>query len=339
MVSARPGPSSAKTPIYRPTILDVAKRAGVSRQTVTRAMNDMSGISVATKDRVLLAARTLGYRPSRYGRGLAGYEHRNLGLVVDSSLSPYYAELASVVVSHAGAQGWNVLLLDCSLIGQRSLLSSMSGQIDVLIGDVSLPELELSPTLPGVPVVSADLRGATNASCGVVVDHRPGLHEAVDRLLRHDVRHPVMLDSAISREPTAFAKDFVQIMRGHGIDPPIRNAGSRMSDGINATKNILRSLPSTDAIMCAQDVTAFGVLRTLREHGREVPKTVRVIGNGGLAAGTYVVPRLTSLTIDIKEIAVALVDIALGVFDGRVLPGAHTARRTSKQRLTIRESG
>ena len=54
----------------RAGILDVAERAGVSRQTVTRAMNDMPGINAATKQRVLEAARELHYRPSRFGRGL-----------------------------------------------------------------------------------------------------------------------------------------------------------------------------------------------------------------------------------------------------------------------------
>ncbi|MCU1528027.1 MAG: LacI family transcriptional regulator, partial [Frondihabitans sp.] len=70
------------TPGAPATIIDVAAAAGVSRQTVTRAMNDMPGISVATKARVLAAAAELAYRPSRFGRGLVSGGTKQLGLVI-----------------------------------------------------------------------------------------------------------------------------------------------------------------------------------------------------------------------------------------------------------------
>ena len=87
------------------TINDVAAAAGVSRQTVTRAMNAMPGIMPATKDRVLAAAQRLRYRPSRFGRGLVKAEHRTLGLVLDDLTNPFYPELASAVIGAAGRAG------------------------------------------------------------------------------------------------------------------------------------------------------------------------------------------------------------------------------------------
>ena len=66
----------------RATIIDVAARAGVSRQTVSRALNDMPGISGETRERVLAAAKELNYRPSRFGRGLVEQGPTTLGLVV-----------------------------------------------------------------------------------------------------------------------------------------------------------------------------------------------------------------------------------------------------------------
>ena len=86
------------TSARRATIIDVAARAGVSRQTVSRAMNDLPGISAATRDRVLAAAKELNYRPSRFGRGLVEQGPPTLGLVVGSLSNSYYAELGAAVV-------------------------------------------------------------------------------------------------------------------------------------------------------------------------------------------------------------------------------------------------
>ena len=75
----------------RATIIDVAARAGVSRQTVSRALNDMPGISGETRERVLAAAKELNYRPSRFGRGLVEQGPTTLGLVVGRLSNTYYA--------------------------------------------------------------------------------------------------------------------------------------------------------------------------------------------------------------------------------------------------------
>ena len=88
----------------RTTIIDVAERAGVSRQTVSRAMNGMPGISTATRTTVLEAAKELNYRPSRFGRGLVEQGPTTLGLVVSDLSNSYFAELGAAVLDiHAAS--------------------------------------------------------------------------------------------------------------------------------------------------------------------------------------------------------------------------------------------
>ncbi|HYI60142.1 MAG TPA: LacI family DNA-binding transcriptional regulator, partial [Microlunatus sp.] len=121
------------------TINDVAAAAGVSRQTVTRAMNAMPGISPETRDRVLVAARELSYRPSRFGRGLVKADHRMLGLVLDDLTNPFYPQLASAVTGAAAAAGWNVVLTDMTHAADReTLLADLAHQVDAVIGYVRL---------------------------------------------------------------------------------------------------------------------------------------------------------------------------------------------------------
>src|SRR5699024_7828145 len=93
---ARLGTMSAMS--RRATIIDVAQRAGVSRQTVSRAMNDLPGISAGTREKVLAAAQELNYRPSRFGRGLVEQGPVTLGLVVEDLSNAYFAELGAAVV-------------------------------------------------------------------------------------------------------------------------------------------------------------------------------------------------------------------------------------------------
>ena len=324
----------------RVTIVDVAELARVSRQTVTRAMNDMPGISARTKARVLTAAQELGYHPSRFGRGLVRHDHRTLGLVINNLLNPYYPELASAVVARAAERGWTVVLLDCKgEHDQRTMITQMADQVDALIGYIALSARELDASMPGVPVVRMDAGDKDVAPCGIVFDHRPGIGQAVDHLVTGGARRPVMLDSSGPGGLSTRARDFVRLLADRGIDAPVLHAGGDgLEDGIRAATEIITTMPRTDAIMCFNDITAFGVLKALRQHHRDVPHDVRVIGMDGLAADTYVTPQLTSLALDMTEVAAVAVDIALGRLDGSITAGSRAARRRIRHRLVVRES-
>src|SRR5882757_10186848 len=88
----------------RATIEDVAKLAGVSRQTVSRAVNDMAEITPSTKQRVLDAVRTLGYRPSRFARGLVKQDTTTIGLIVSDLVNPFFPEVAAGVLAAARSE-------------------------------------------------------------------------------------------------------------------------------------------------------------------------------------------------------------------------------------------
>jgi LacI family transcriptional regulator len=92
------------------TINDVARAAGVSRQTVTRALNDMADVSAATRERVITAAQALNYRPNRAAQGLVRGREVAVGLVVSDLRNPYYPELASELTRKAASRGGRVVL-------------------------------------------------------------------------------------------------------------------------------------------------------------------------------------------------------------------------------------
>src|SRR5882724_12949808 len=91
----------------RVTIHDVARSAGVSRQTVSRALNDKAEIDGTTKQRVLDTARELGYRPSRFARGLVRQDTTSIGLVIPDLMNPFFTEVASAALDAARRQDWH----------------------------------------------------------------------------------------------------------------------------------------------------------------------------------------------------------------------------------------
>jgi len=102
------GPPNGRTP--QPTIGDVAHRAGVSRATVSRVLNDYPHVRPTVRTAVLRAVRVLGYRPDHVARSLARRETQTLGLVVADITNPFYAETARAIVETTRGQGYHVIL-------------------------------------------------------------------------------------------------------------------------------------------------------------------------------------------------------------------------------------
>lgn len=325
-------------PRRRATIVDIAVAVGVSRQTVTRAMNDMPGINEATKQRVLDAARELGYRPSRFGRGLVKRGQQTIGLMVQNLTNPYYPELAAAVVAHAARLGWSVMLLDLSKIDdQRAYLTTLAPQVDALVGSVTIPPRELSVILPGVPVVEIDTspEDLPEGWGGVEFVLGPGVREAVAHLVANGARRPVVIDSPGPDRPSPRAMMIVDEWRSHGLSARVIDVErDDVAGGEAATRAHLDEIRTADAIMAFNDFCAFGAMKELRRQNVRVPDDIRVIGLDGLAAGTYTTPELTTLGVDMDEAARSAISILRSMLDGN----PHPRRILLDYRLIARES-
>ncbi|WP_241681376.1 LacI family DNA-binding transcriptional regulator [Pseudactinotalea terrae] len=319
------------------TIIDVAEAAGVSRQTVTRAMNDMPGISRVTKERVLEVAKELSYRPSRYGRGLVGHSRRTIGLVVDDLTNPYYPQLASAVVSSATERGWNVMLAQTAgAADEAALVADLAAQADVLIGYPRTADGAPHDALVGVPFVHVDA-GPSTPGGGVELDATAAMEDLADHLIERGARRPALLDVGTGTVATDRGRSFMRAMATRGV-PAVRQTCelSTFGSGASGARALLAAHPGVDAVMAFNDVMACGVLRAMHESGVEVPGQLRLAGCDGLDLGTVVHPALTTLALDMAEVARAAVGMALGMFEGTVpLEGYRTRVR---HRLLVRSS-
>lgn len=320
------------------TIEDVAAAAGVSRQTVTRAMNDLADISPATRARVLEVARTLRYRPSRFGRGLAKPDQRTVGLVVHDLTNPYYPELASSIVGAASARGWNVVLVDTvHSLDRMADMASLVDQVDVVVGYPWFGPETGRAIYAGVPIVQI---GPPEDSPYAGIDL--GLTTALTALAEHlhavGVRHPVALTPSADDPRTV---EFTALMRGHGLQVRQVVTGAEERDPTAATiAAMLDDGAPVDAILAFNDLLACWAMKALTRAGVRVPEDIRVVGIDGLSLGTMVTPELTTLALDMTEVARVAVELAIALFetDGDGDGDGDPPRRLVEHRLVLRES-
>jgi LacI family transcriptional regulator len=328
------------------TILDVAARAGVSRQTVTRALNDMADVSAATKKRVLEAANELHYRPNRHAQSMVQGRTTTIGLVLEDLSNPYFAELASALSRVAAERDWSVLLCDIGTDPEtsRAQLASIVSRVDALAltgcrSDTLalLPDAVLRPGAFGLPIVMLDGPAHERLDARVVLDVAAGMTAALDHLVATGRRRIAFIDSDIGSDERRTV--YESYLAEHDLDwdrRPDISEDETVEGGMRAAVQLLRQGPDADAALVYNDVMAVGLLKALRQHDRAVPEQMAVVGMDGLDVGRLVSPELTTLVIDKTAIARAAVTLLAQVLTTSRSPVAHEV--TIGLELLIRES-
>ncbi|MEV7141718.1 LacI family DNA-binding transcriptional regulator [Streptomyces tauricus] len=296
------------------TINDVARSAGVSRQTVSRALNDKDEIDGDTKQRVLDTARALGYRPSRFARGLVRQDTMTIGLVIPDLLNPFFTEVAAAALEAARTRGWHVVVYDTAdrAEEERGTLQVISSQVDAVIGYFSCPDSELEAFTRGMPVVLIGREGSSTRFSSIRVDGQEGVHAAVAHLVAKGHTRIGMLDHHTRAEPSIRYAWFTAAATAHGIDPGAVVGADQTADGGGAAlKELLSAHPEVTAVFTFNDIIAIGALREARRLGRSVPRDLAVIGFDGLQLGALVEPPLTSVALDTRQLgALAIEQVA-----------------------------
>ncbi|MFD0481457.1 LacI family DNA-binding transcriptional regulator [Kineococcus sp. GCM10028916] len=308
------GTSRARRPRPRlsaTTIDDVARAAGVSRQTVTRAVNDMTGISAVTKERVLRAAAELDYRPSRSGRAMARGRHDALGVAVSDLTDPFYAPLAAATMRRAGQAGHDVVLVDvASSQNPVRLLTGLTRQVDAVIAYLGRHE-SWTDVLSDVPTVWVGAPGDPVPTTGVRITPDPTAARAAAaaHLRASGSVHAVVLDAwAGPDRRTEIVLDALARAGLHAVTHPAGGPGYR--DGHRATHEVLRrGVP--DVVVGWNDPIAIGALAALAERGIGVPDQTQVLGVDGLSVAEFTAPALSTVVLDPEVVARVSVDAAL----------------------------
>ncbi|WP_432883511.1 LacI family DNA-binding transcriptional regulator [Kribbella sp. CA-245084] len=300
----------------RATIYDVAGLAGVSRQTVSRAINDKGEIDPETKERVLQAARSLGYRPSRFARGMRGRDTVTVGLVVSDLTNPYFPEVAAGVLEVAKDRGWQVVVAESrGTEDELEALDTLSQQVDAVVGYCDASDDVLAEHVRGLPLVILERAPDQTRFGAVGIDVTDGMRQAVAHLVAKGHVRIGMLDGSPEQEPSVRRLAFLDQTREAGRT--ITGAPHSVAGGEVAMTELLDAHPDVTAVIGFNDLIAVGAVRTAIARGLRVPEDIAVIGFDGLALGDLITPPLTSLVIDKRQVGRLAVEQVVRMLAGQ----------------------
>jgi DNA-binding LacI/PurR family transcriptional regulator len=344
----------------RATILDVAAAAGVSRQTVTRAMNDMPGIKAETRERIQELARDLGYTPSRFAKGLVQGARTSVGLAIPDLTNPYFPAFASSVVEQATQRGWHVVMDDYGHGGRNGLdaVEHLAPHVDAVIGYLGGFAEAAQALLGPRPLLVLDEEPGPAAG-GISFDYHHAAQLAVRHLHGIGRRHIAYIDSgraperedssaaagsAVGRDRLASArgKAFAAVLAGAAVDSPAPWSALVAEESSNAVRaavrELLRKEPRIDGIVTFNDLMAAGALQALADENRRVPDDCAVVGMDGILLGELLSPELTTLSLDLREVGRAAVELLDGLLGGSLTAGSAEAHLVLRHRLITRQS-
>lgn len=341
--------NSSGRPAKPATILDVAAAAGVSRQTVTRAMNAMPGIKQATRERVQELARELGYTPSRFAKGLVQGARTSVGLAIPDLTNPYFPAFASSVVELATQLGWHVVVDDYGHGGRSGLdaVEHLAPQVDAVIGYLGGYAEQGQSVLGRRPLVVLDQASGGAAGC-ISFDYSHAAKLALEHLGNRGCRRIAYVDGGLALPPErASAPIGPFTVRGEAVAGQLDASGAEWALVVSeesadaartAVAALLQRRPGTDGIVVFNDLMAAGVLKALADAGRRVPEDCAVIGMDGIPLGALLTPELSTLALDLREVGRAAVELLDGLLSGAIPPGSPKAELQLRHQLLLRQS-
>jgi LacI family transcriptional regulator len=302
--------SSPQTGGYPVTLSEVARIAGVSLSTASKAINGRGDVAASTRKRVLDAADQVGFTPNQLARSLLVGRTGTVGLLTSDLEGRFVIPVLMGAEDAFGAGQVNVFLCDARgdhIREQHHLKALLNRRVDgiIVVGRQTDPRPSLGQELP-VPVVYAYAPSEDPADLSLTPDNEAGGRLAVEHLLacgRTRIAH-------ISGDPAyAAAQDRIrgvrQALAAAGLELRGEVMVSEWSErwGRDAAAVLLAQHPDVDAIACGSDQIARGVLDTLRDLGRRVPEDVAVIGyDNWEVLSTNARPELTSIDANLQHL-------------------------------------
>ena len=305
-----------------PTMRDVALAAGVDRSTVSRVFNAAPSrvpIALETRERVMEAARRLGFRPNPLARGLAGARTMLIGAVMRDFSDPFFADAIEALATEAGNHGYNIVVGGQGRwqegLSIEKVLETRYCDAVILVGDLEdQPSLLADLRLLSVPVVALWQGVSPVEFPSVDVDNHTGTIVGLEHLVELGHERIAFISASLPGDNRQREQAYVEFMTEHFGEPPegyVQRVPNSLGGGETALQALLSlPLPPT-AVATSTDLTAVGVLHAAYAVGGIVPKELSVVGWDDLTISAYTVPGLTTLRMPTREIVAEGVRMAV----------------------------
>ena len=326
----------------RVTMIDVARAAQVSHQTVSRVINDNPRVAPETRERVLKVIAELNYHPSRVARSLAAHQTHTLA-VITYDLSYYGPTQMVINIEKAARQaGYDLFFANILPDGDNDSAAIVNHirewAVDgaLLIAPVNnIPYAAMLNHLHDIPLILLD-HTPNSKLPSVIIDQFSGGYQITRHLLElgHEkicvIQGPMHWNGAIARQ-----QGFEQALREAGLTSVASVEGTwTAASGYLAAKKLLQAGTFT-AIVCANDQMAMGAISNLNQKGLRVPQDVSIVGFDDLPEAQYFSPPLTTVRQDFSELGRQGLEYLIELIQD---PEAAKGQIVIQTELVIRES-
>ena len=298
----------------------VARRSGVSITTVSRVFNRPGRVATKTRERVLAAARALGFVPNASARTLRTQESRILGVVLPTLLNPVFAECLDGIADAADAAGYSIvpLVTDYEVARESQAIDRLLARdVDGLI--VTVANASRSPSLRRLQQAGSAYVLAYNRHrrhpC-VSVDGETAFAELVAWLVALGHRRIAMASGTLAASDRARQRHrgFQAGMANAGLPPGELIEVPFMQTAVDQVSARLARADRPTALVCSNDLLAVRCIRAARLAGLEVPDALSVVGIDGIAIGEDMTPRLSTVVQPNRQIGATCVATLVDAF-------------------------
>lgn len=304
---------------------DIARIAGVSRSTVSRVINNYPNVPEETRQKVLDVVKKYNYVPHASARMLAGIKNKTIGLfIVDMktdykgkqvSMSSYFTPFTSAIIDNANKRGYNVLASivsrpnDFKRVKDTFYNKTISGGVFIGVRDNELAIKEIIKEGYKVAIIDQAEKSdesVYNKSIIVNADNFTGAYKATQYLIDFGhvaIAHIVGEENQLSSVERL--KGYKKALSDHKIninEKLIVKGKFTVDGGYNAAKKLLLNEKPT-AIFSSNDSMAIGAIQAIQEKGLKVPEDISIIGFDDIEIAKYLKPSLTTIRMDILEMA------------------------------------
>ncbi|NDL59095.1 substrate-binding domain-containing protein [Phytoactinopolyspora mesophila] len=325
------------------TIHDVAREAGVSVSTVSRALSGARRVGPEVAERVHEAARLVGYRHNAVARALRAQRTGVIGMIVPEISNPFFPAIVEAVERTLQESDRELMLCDARLsadVERRRIHALLGRQVDGLLispVDSQASAEGLREAMRHTPVVQLDRYADQVRLDWVGVDDEAGMAHVVNHVRELGAQRIVLVSAG---QQSSSGRDRLDALRrataSAGITECVELLGEFSIEwGESAARQLLAGGELPDALVCGNDEIAVGAIRELRRHGVAIPEQVMITGFDDIFIASYVEPALTTL----RQPREAIATEAVRLLDARLADTDLPVRKLALEpELVVRES-
>jgi LacI family transcriptional regulator len=310
------------------TIYDIARVAGVSASTVSRALSGHNQVSAATRNAILGAAAYLGYRPNVMAQDLARGRSQTVGVLLPDTVSPFWGRLVNGIETELRQYEYSLLIASAegSASAAKALDLLVAHHVDGLVVGAcdDIPDEELLALSGDVPLVAVGRSLASREDGLIRVQNFEGAYQATQHLIALGHRRIAHVSGPLwHHEARERIEGFRKALEDAGIEPDdelVVEGDFSMQTGLVAVERLLEAGRPFTAVFASSDQMALGANLALYHRGLEVPRDVSLVGFDDQPFAAYNRPPLTTVAQPLFEMGQAAVRSLMGRLQGRPVP-------------------